>query len=396
MHCKSTKEIWDKLKFIYEGDRKVKKAKLQTYITQFENLKMKEEENIAEYLQRVDEVVNSIRALGEELTDQPIVQKILRYLPMRYDANISTLEDRPDLDNLTMDELHGILTTYEMRTGKERPTKGETTFKVSKAKKKHEQVSNEDQSEISDEEITNFMKKLKKGTGRYKGKFPLICFNCGKIGHFATKCPYPKQEESDNERTFKEQKKIQTKDKRNVYKKKKTFYTEENNNSSEESEEEDKSEHLFMGIETQNNHTKNNFEIEEENSEVEGEVDLEVELISALDELRKYKRKNKSLREQLSEYEEAHKSREREVSKTIKETGKVINDLKTQLQEAKRIEEVILKQLNDREQDYENLEDEIVLLKREIEKEKKQSKFENSSKILNDILNNQRSPNDKT
>jgi hypothetical protein len=57
---------------------------------------------------------------------------------MRYDANISTLEDRPDLDNLTMDKLHGILTMYELRIGKERPAKGETTFKVSKAKKKHE------------------------------------------------------------------------------------------------------------------------------------------------------------------------------------------------------------------------------------------------------------------
>jgi hypothetical protein len=122
---------------------------------------------------------------------------------MRYDSNIYTHEDRPKLDNLTMDELHGILTTHEMRTEKERPTKGETTFKVSKAKKKHEKVFNEYQLEIFDEEMTNFMKKLKKGTGRYKGKFPLICFNYGKIGHFATKCTYPKQEESDKERTFK-------------------------------------------------------------------------------------------------------------------------------------------------------------------------------------------------
>jgi hypothetical protein len=103
---------------------KSKRPKLQTYRTQFENLEMKEEENIAEYLQRVDEVVNSIRALGEELKYQPIVQKILRSLPMRCDANISTLEDEPDLFNLTMYELHGILTTYEMRRGKEIPSKG--------------------------------------------------------------------------------------------------------------------------------------------------------------------------------------------------------------------------------------------------------------------------------
>ena len=30
-HCKSAKEIWDKLQNIYEGDSKVKAAKLQTY-----------------------------------------------------------------------------------------------------------------------------------------------------------------------------------------------------------------------------------------------------------------------------------------------------------------------------------------------------------------------------
>jgi hypothetical protein len=35
---------------------------------------------------------------------------------MRYDANISTIEYRPDLDTLTVDQLHGIFTTYEMRT----------------------------------------------------------------------------------------------------------------------------------------------------------------------------------------------------------------------------------------------------------------------------------------
>jgi hypothetical protein len=30
-HCKSAKEIWDKLQNIYEGDTKVKEEKLQTY-----------------------------------------------------------------------------------------------------------------------------------------------------------------------------------------------------------------------------------------------------------------------------------------------------------------------------------------------------------------------------
>jgi hypothetical protein len=46
-HCKSAKEIWDNLQNIYEGDSKVKASKLQTYRGQFEQLNMKEDENIA-------------------------------------------------------------------------------------------------------------------------------------------------------------------------------------------------------------------------------------------------------------------------------------------------------------------------------------------------------------
>jgi hypothetical protein len=59
------------------------------------------------------------RAPGEELKDKIIVQKVLRSLPMKYDAKLSTLEDREDLGKLAMDELHGILIAYEMRTGQE-------------------------------------------------------------------------------------------------------------------------------------------------------------------------------------------------------------------------------------------------------------------------------------
>ena len=48
-HCKSAKEIWDKLQNIYEGDSKFKAANLHTYRGQFEQLKMKEDENIVAY-----------------------------------------------------------------------------------------------------------------------------------------------------------------------------------------------------------------------------------------------------------------------------------------------------------------------------------------------------------
>ena len=47
MKCTSTKEAWDKLKNIYEGDEKIKKEKLQTFSAQFETLQMKGKGDIA-------------------------------------------------------------------------------------------------------------------------------------------------------------------------------------------------------------------------------------------------------------------------------------------------------------------------------------------------------------
>ena len=75
MHCETVKEIWEKLKTIYEGYDKVKGAKLQTYRGQFEHLKMKEDKNIATYFLQVDEVVNIIRGLGKRLKDQLLFKR---------------------------------------------------------------------------------------------------------------------------------------------------------------------------------------------------------------------------------------------------------------------------------------------------------------------------------
>ena len=75
MHCTSAKEIWDKLKNVYGGDGKIKGQKLQTYRRQFEHLTKKKEEDIATYFLRVDEIVNTMRGLGEQVENTTLVQK---------------------------------------------------------------------------------------------------------------------------------------------------------------------------------------------------------------------------------------------------------------------------------------------------------------------------------
>ena len=65
MQSKSTKEMWDKIKNIYEWYDTIKKEKLQTHRGEFESLKMMEHENITDYFLHVDEVVNTIKGIKE-------------------------------------------------------------------------------------------------------------------------------------------------------------------------------------------------------------------------------------------------------------------------------------------------------------------------------------------
>jgi hypothetical protein len=49
MHYDFAKEIYDKLKNVYEGNAKFKGSKLLTYRGQFEHVRMKEYEDITAY-----------------------------------------------------------------------------------------------------------------------------------------------------------------------------------------------------------------------------------------------------------------------------------------------------------------------------------------------------------
>jgi hypothetical protein len=263
-HCKSAKDICDKLQNIYERDTKFKAANLQTYRGQFEQLKMKEDEDIATYFLRVYEIVNEIIGLGEESV---IVQKILRSLPVRFNPKISALEERSDLDSISIDELHGIFTAYEMRTKQENSDLKEATFKVSKRskkkKKEQEEYSSSSDTSEDDEEVANFVKRLNKGTnGRYRGKLPLICFNCDGIGHFSNKCPHNKKRNDEGYSKVKHTYKGKRTTKK-VFKKR--LYTKEDILSSNEDEvsENETGRVLFMVVK----------DSEEESEEVEEEME---------------------------------------------------------------------------------------------------------------------------
>jgi hypothetical protein len=275
MHLETAKDMWDKLISSYEGNEKVKDAKLQTYRVQFEQLQMKEDETIGKYFLRVEELVNAMKALGEKIEEPSLVQKILRSLPDRFNPKVSAIEELNDLKALAFDQLLGTLTAYEMRIVKDKPTSREASFKADK---------NEDSE--PDEIEEKFVRRLKKGSGKYQGKFPFKCFNCGRIGHFASKCPHKKKDQnSEGEEKYKSKR----------FDKKKSLCV--NNDDSSGDTDSD-----FDGEDKVNDFVlmaKEDYVNQNTGSDVNDEevvVDMEGELISALEEidrLRLEKRKQK-------------------------------------------------------------------------------------------------------
>ena len=150
----------------------------------------------------------------------------------------------------------------------------EAAFKTEKKKEEEEDICS-----CSDEEQVKFVKKLDRGSGKYRGKLPFKCFNCGRVGHYAAKCPHKKvrnqaqESEKNTSKNWQKGKKFS----------KKSFYAQQDSSAYEDSDEpssgEGTSEFILMAIE------------ELEGLLLEGEVDLEGELRSALEEIDRLKLK---------------------------------------------------------------------------------------------------------
>ena len=110
----TTEEAWTILQTTYEGTKVVKDSKLQRLTTNFEEIKMEEDESFDEFYAKLKDIVNSTFNLGETIPEPKIVRKVFRSLPERFHAKITAIEESKDIDKIPLTELVGNLQTYKL------------------------------------------------------------------------------------------------------------------------------------------------------------------------------------------------------------------------------------------------------------------------------------------
>ena len=137
-------------------------SKLQRLTTSFEEIKMEEDKSFDEFYAKLKDIVNSAFNLREIIPEPKIVRKVvLKSLPERLYAKITTIEESKDIDKIPLTELVGNLQTYELgltRIGKSSKSKSMAL----KAKSSDTDESSDDKDSKMKSYITRQFKKLMK------------------------------------------------------------------------------------------------------------------------------------------------------------------------------------------------------------------------------------------
>ena len=68
---------------------------------------MKDSDSVDSFYTRFVGLINQLKSHGETITDQRVVEKILKSLPPRFENLVVTLEEHTDMTMFTIDELQG-------------------------------------------------------------------------------------------------------------------------------------------------------------------------------------------------------------------------------------------------------------------------------------------------
>jgi len=115
---KTAKDVWDSLKTRYLGADRVKKARLQTLKSEFDAIRMKENETVDEFAGKLSAISSKYSTLGATLEDSALVKKLLDSVPDKFFPVVARIKQFYDLETMKFEEAIGRLKAYEERAAR--------------------------------------------------------------------------------------------------------------------------------------------------------------------------------------------------------------------------------------------------------------------------------------
>lgn len=113
INCESAAEMWNKLKSVYEQKSEVSTHMLQQ---QWYSATMGPKDSISSYIAKLEDIAHKLDVMGEKVSDNMIMTKILMTLPQGYAHFVSVWESTA-LAERTLANLTCRFTIEEMRHG---------------------------------------------------------------------------------------------------------------------------------------------------------------------------------------------------------------------------------------------------------------------------------------
>ena len=116
--CKTAKEIQDALEIRCQGTKVIKKNRKNILTQEYEHFDSKSDVTLTDLYDRFVKLLNDLSLVDKEYPLEDSNLKFILDLPEKWDLKATTIRDNYDLGEMSLDEVYGMLKTYELEMEK--------------------------------------------------------------------------------------------------------------------------------------------------------------------------------------------------------------------------------------------------------------------------------------